>query len=66
MIENTLNWYKGEMFEGKLILVFGLVTVVLAILFRFWGSTPYAKALLVPVMVAGLLFSVIGASNGIF
>ena len=62
MIENTLNWYKGEIFEGKLILIFGLITVVLSILFRFWGSTPYAKALLIPVMLTGLLFTVIGAS----
>ena len=62
MIENTLSWYKGEIFEGKLILLFGLVTVALAFLFRFWGSTPYTKALLLPVLVVGLLFTVIGGS----
>jgi mannose/fructose/N-acetylgalactosamine-specific phosphotransferase system component IIC len=62
MIENTLNWYKGEIFEGKLILLFGLVTVILALMFRLWSSTPNAKALLIPVMVAGLLFTIIGAS----
>src|SRR5687767_1428061 len=62
MIENTLSWYRGEIFEGKLILIFGVVTMVLAVLFRFWGSTPYAKALLIPVLIAGLLFTVIGAS----
>lgn len=62
MIENTLKWYNGEIFEGKLILVFGIVTTVLAVTFRIWGSTPNAKALLIPVMVSGLLFTVIGAS----
>jgi hypothetical protein len=62
MIENTLTWYKGEIFEGKAILLFGIVSVVLAFLFRFWGSTPYAKALLIPLLAVGLMYAIIGGS----
>ncbi len=62
MVEHTLNWYKGEIFEAKFILTFGLITLIIVFLFRYLGSTPYAKALLIPLLVAGLIFSVIGGS----
>ena len=62
MIEHTINWYKGEIFEAKFILAFGVATIAVASLFRYFGSTPNAKALFIPMLVVGLLFIAIGGS----
>lgn len=68
MIQNTINWYNGEIFEGKFILGFGFFLILTALLFYFLGNTPAAKALLIPMLVIGLFFSITGAnmiySNG--
>ncbi|MHA3043949.1 manganese efflux pump [Riemerella anatipestifer] len=68
MIQNTINWYNGEIFEGKFILGFGFFLILTALLFYFLGNTPAAKALLIPMLVIGLFFSITGVnmiySNG--
>lgn len=68
MIQNTINWYNGEIFEGKFILGFGFFLILTALLFYFLGNTPAAKALLIPLLVIGLFFSITGVnmiySNG--
>ena len=51
MVEHTLNWYKGEIFEAKFILAFGIATIVVASLYRYFGSTPNAKALFIPMLL---------------
>ncbi|TKG90778.1 hypothetical protein EYV94_23225 [Puteibacter caeruleilacunae] len=58
---HTSNWVKGEMFEALFIGVFGLLVMMAAVLFWKIGSTPNAKALLIPLMVVGLVC----ASNGV-
>lgn len=60
MVENTLNWYNGEIFEGKFILGFGISLIIIALLFYFLGNTLGAKALLFPFLVTGLIFIGIG------
>ena len=68
IMQNTINWYNGEIFEGKFILAFGLFLILTASLFYFLGNTPAAKALLIPMLVIGIFFSITGAnmirSNG--
>jgi hypothetical protein len=68
MMQNTLNWYNGEIFEAKFILGFGLILIISSLLFYFLGSTPTSKALLIPLIVVGLFFTATGAnmiySNG--
>ncbi|WBX98946.1 manganese efflux pump [Chryseobacterium gambrini] len=67
-MQNTIDWYNGEIFEGKFILAFGLFLILTALLFYFLGNTPAAKALLIPMLVIGIFFSITGAnmirSNG--
>lgn len=60
IIQHTTHWIKGELFEGKLVLLFGTVTLLSAILFYKFGTTPNAKAMLFPLLVAGLMFIGIG------
>ena len=67
-MQNTINWYNGEIFEGKFILGFGFFLILTALLFYFLGNTPSAKALLIPMLVISIIFSITGAnmirSNG--
>ncbi len=59
-IQHTLNWCKGEIFEAKLILLYGIVVIIIALLFWKTGSTPSAKAMLFPLLAVGFMFSGIG------
>lgn len=60
MIQNTLNWYNGEIFEGRFIFGFGALLIISALLFYFYGSTPASKALLIPFIVIGVFFTITG------
>ena len=59
-IEHTLNWTRGEIFEGTIIFFSGLATILIAVLFVQYGTTPAAKALFIPLLVVGILFSIAG------
>lgn len=60
LIQHTTNWIKGELFEAKLIVAFGIVTVIAGFLFWKVGTTPNAKALFIPLLVVGAIYSSIG------
>lgn len=59
-IQHTIYWIKGELFEAKLILAFGLFTIIAGFLFWKLGATPNAKALFLPLIVVGVVYSSIG------
>ena len=61
-LEHAIAWCKGEIFEARLILIFGIVVVISAFLFYKLGSTPGAKAMLFPLLVVGTVFIASGAS----
>lgn len=65
MIKNTLDWYNGEIFEGKFILGFGIILLISVLLFRIYGNMTTAKALLIPFIFIGLFFISVGA-GGLF
>ena len=54
-INHTLNWCKGEIFEGKMSLLFGIVVFLVSLAYWKWGSTPYAKTLFWPLLLMALL-----------
>lgn len=60
IFQHTTDWIKGELFEGKLVLLFGILTCVSAVLFYKIGTTPNAKAMLWPLLIAGFMFIGIG------
>ncbi|CAM1348043.1 hypothetical protein [Tenacibaculum crassostreae] len=62
IFQHTTDWIKGELFEGKLVLIFGIITCICAFLFYKVGTTPNAKALLFPLLIAGFMFVGIGGS----
>lgn len=55
--QHTENWLKGELFEGAIILVSGIILVVISLLFWKYGTTPNAKALVIPILIVGLIFT---------
>jgi hypothetical protein len=59
-IEHTVNWCTGEIFEGKMIAVFGITVIIISIAFWKTGTTPFAKAIVVPLLVVGLLSVTVG------
>lgn len=59
---HTLNWITGELFEAYFILNFGIITIIGGFLFGKFGSTPNAKALLIPLVIVGIIYAAIGLS----
>jgi len=62
MIENTIEWYNGEIFEARLIAAFGVLAIASGLLLYFFTDAPSSKALLIPLAVVGVVFAVIGWS----
>ncbi|MGI9550269.1 MAG: hypothetical protein ACR2MT_03640 [Aurantibacter sp.] len=54
-INHSLNWCKGEIFEGKMSLLFGVVVLLTSLAYLKWASTAYAKALFWPLLVVALV-----------
>jgi heme/copper-type cytochrome/quinol oxidase subunit 4 len=54
----TQGWLKGELFEGTIVFISGILLVVISLLFWKYGTTPNAQSLVIPIMVVGLLFAV--------
>ncbi|WJS93333.1 hypothetical protein NYQ10_14660 [Flavobacterium johnsoniae] len=59
---HTLNWITGELFEAYFITNFGIITIIGGILFGKFGSTLNAKALVIPLIVVGIVYTAIGFS----
>lgn len=56
--QHTQNWFSGELFEGKIILISGIIITIVSLFIWKFGTTPNAKSLIIPLMVVGLLFSI--------
>lgn len=54
-IQHTINWAKGEIQEAIIMGIVGLIIIISALLFWKFGNTPYAKAMVLPLLIVGLL-----------
>lgn len=61
-INHTFSWVKGEIFEATLIFFFSLIVFISGFMFWKLGSTPNAKALFIPLLVVGAIFTSSGVS----
>lgn len=61
-IEHTIAWCRGEIFEGRMLALFGAVIASLALIFWRVGSTPSARAMFVPLLMVGALALLVGLS----
>lgn len=64
-IEYAISWCRGEIFEGRLILISGLVLAFCAYLFFKFGTTTYAKELFLPLLILGVFFIGTGVTMNI-
>ena len=44
MLKHSIEWCKGEIFEGKMILAFGILFLIITLCFWKFGLTVNAKA----------------------
>ena len=63
LIQHTLQWTKGEILEATIFGVFGLTVIICGILFWTLGNTPNAKAMVIPLLVVGLFYTIAGVSG---
>jgi hypothetical protein len=65
LLQHTIAWCKGEIFEGRIILLVGALVALAA--FGFWkfGETPYARAAVVPLAVLALLMMATGVTMNV-
>ena len=61
-IEHSIAWCRGEIFEGRMLALFGAVIVALALIFWRVGSTPSARAMFIPLLFVGALALLVGLS----
>ena len=61
IIKHTVNWFKGESFEGGMIILWGLLLIVLSAYFWKFGYSSTIRAMIIPVFVAGLLWVLAGS-----
>lgn len=61
--QHTINWAKGEILEAIIMGTIGLLIVVSSLLFWKFGHTPYAKAMVIPLLVVGLIPVIAGISG---
>jgi glycerol uptake facilitator-like aquaporin len=59
-IQHTLNWVKGELFEGKIIALVSFAILLSSFLFWKFGTTPNAKAIVIPFLVVGIIAGSVG------
>ena len=64
-IEHTIAWCRGEIFEGRMLALFGAAVVVIAVAFWRLGSTPSARAMFAPLLVVGLLALAVGLTMNV-
>jgi hypothetical protein len=53
-MNHPIAWCRGEIFEGRIYALFGLLVLLAA--FAYWkmGTTPSARAMIVPLLVVGV------------
>ena len=62
-IDYTLNWIKGEIFEGWMIALWGTLLLVLAAYFWKFGQAATIRDLIIPFLVVGLIWSITGVTG---
>jgi hypothetical protein len=67
-VEYSIQWAKGEQFEGMWIAIAGILTLIVTFLLWKIGTSVNAKSLVIPSLVLGVLFTLMGSymvySNG--
>lgn len=60
LLKLSTEWARAELFSAKIVWLFSLITLLSAVGFSVWGKTTMAKAFVIPLAIAGVLFIAIG------
>ncbi|MGI9545341.1 MAG: hypothetical protein ACR2MX_18910 [Cyclobacteriaceae bacterium] len=60
LINHSINWCKGEIFEGKMSLLFGAIILLVSLAYWKFGSTLFAKSMVIPLALVAFLTMAIG------
>ena len=60
LIQHSINWCKREIFEGKMSLLFGVIVLMISLAYWKFGSTPYAKAMVIPILAVAVFSMSVG------
>jgi hypothetical protein len=63
LIQHTLQWTKGEILEATIVGVFGVTVITCGALFWTLGNTPNGKAMVIPLLVVGLFYTIASVSG---
>jgi hypothetical protein len=63
IIQYTINWVKGEIFEANIIGVFGLMTIICSLLFWIFGANLNSKAVIIHFLLVGIFFLITAISG---
>lgn len=55
LLKHTIQWCKGEIFEGKMVVLFGILFLIISLCFWKFGTTANAKATIFPLLIVALL-----------
>lgn len=58
----TQQWIKGELLEGIIVALFGILTIGMAVALWQYGKSPAARSLVIPVLLCGMAYTGIGLS----
>lgn len=61
LLKLSTDWAKAEVFSAKIVWMFSIVVVLVALGFWFLGKTAMAKAFFWPLLVSGLFLISVGA-----
>lgn len=58
-IDHTVNWFKGESFEGGMLILWGAMLVIMAVYFWKFGQSATTRVMIVPLLIVGLFWSIV-------
>jgi hypothetical protein len=54
-IQHSIDWCRGEIFEGKMVALFGLIVLLASMAHWRMGTTPAAKAMIIPLAILAII-----------
>lgn len=61
ILKLSTDWAKAEVFSAKIVWIFSIITILVAIGFWYWGKTAMAKAFVWPLLIGGIFLLTVGA-----
>lgn len=61
-IKHTIDWCRGEIIEGKIIVIYALTLIISSIFILPMAHISNSKFLIIPLLLSALIFLIVGGS----